>query len=191
MSEKESEKMTDREKSIKEQAKLDRLMLGRRMGLLHISYARTLVDELGEEEGKRLILKAIKRYGTKLGEKRKKGIQHYPTLGTHEKTTEDGMVFWEDGVMTTYGCTIGLESIDQGEPELGALYCYVDPVQTMIGDPESKKKMIHTKVIQCDGICQFALVPITEQEQKDVADINKDLDPDIDPHLWTCKPKKD
>jgi len=28
--------------------------------MLHVSYARTLVDEFGEEEGKRLAVKAIK-----------------------------------------------------------------------------------------------------------------------------------
>ncbi len=39
-----------------------------RLGLLHIAFARTLVDELGEKKGKELILKAIKDYGTKVGE---------------------------------------------------------------------------------------------------------------------------
>lgn len=39
-----------------------------RLGLLHIAFAKTLVDELGEKKGKELILKAIKDYGVRIGE---------------------------------------------------------------------------------------------------------------------------
>ncbi len=40
----------------------------RRLALLHLSFARTLVNELGEARGKKLVLKAIKDYGTRIGE---------------------------------------------------------------------------------------------------------------------------
>ena len=40
----------------------------RRLGLLHLSFAKTLVEELGEKKGKQLVLKAIKDYGTRIGE---------------------------------------------------------------------------------------------------------------------------
>ena len=43
-----------------------------RLGLLHLSFARTLVKELGEEKGKELIIRAIKEYGRKIGEGAKK-----------------------------------------------------------------------------------------------------------------------
>jgi hypothetical protein len=39
----------------------------RRVGLLHICFARMLVDELGEEKGRELIEKAIWEYGTRIG----------------------------------------------------------------------------------------------------------------------------
>ena len=39
-----------------------------RLALLHFSFAKTLVNELGEEKGKELILKSIKEYGTRIGE---------------------------------------------------------------------------------------------------------------------------
>ena len=38
-----------------------------RLALLHLSFAKTLVEELGEEKGKHLILKAIKDYGIRIG----------------------------------------------------------------------------------------------------------------------------
>jgi hypothetical protein len=40
-----------------------------RIGLLHLAYAKTLVKELGEEQGKHLIMNAIKDYGKRCGER--------------------------------------------------------------------------------------------------------------------------
>ncbi len=39
-----------------------------RLGLLHLSFAKTLVEELGEKKGKELVLKVIKDYGIGIGE---------------------------------------------------------------------------------------------------------------------------
>ena len=40
----------------------------RRLAMLHLAFAKTLVAEFGEEKGKQLILKAIKQYGISIGE---------------------------------------------------------------------------------------------------------------------------
>lgn len=76
-----------------------------RLGLLHIAFARTIVDELGEEAGKKLILKAIREYATKIGEKAKEtalaeGLElmpqniksDLPMYGMHERKGERLMV---------------------------------------------------------------------------------------------------
>ncbi|MGI6775435.1 hypothetical protein [Acetomicrobium sp.] len=40
----------------------------RRLAMLHLAFAKTLVAEFGEEKGKQLVLKAIKQYGISIGE---------------------------------------------------------------------------------------------------------------------------
>ena len=45
-----------------------------RLGLLHLSFAKTLVNELGEKKGKELILKAIKDYATRIGKQAKANV---------------------------------------------------------------------------------------------------------------------
>jgi len=39
----------------------------KRMALLHLSYAKTIINELGKEKGEKLVLKAIKDYGMRIG----------------------------------------------------------------------------------------------------------------------------
>jgi len=57
-----------------EEAKQAVGMTARRLGLLHLSFARTLVDELGEKKGEELIMKAIKDYGQRIGQKVKESV---------------------------------------------------------------------------------------------------------------------
>ena len=57
-----------------EEAKRQVELTSQRIGLLHLSFARAIVDELGDEKGKELILKAIKDYGKRCGERVKKGV---------------------------------------------------------------------------------------------------------------------
>src|SRR3972149_1896607 len=51
----------------KEQVKIVSEMLGR----LHIAHARTIVDEMGAEKGKKLILKAIRKHAQLASQKAK------------------------------------------------------------------------------------------------------------------------
>ena len=43
-----------------------------RLAILHLAFSRTLVDELGEEKGRELVLKAIKNYGIRVGKRAQK-----------------------------------------------------------------------------------------------------------------------
>jgi hypothetical protein len=144
-----------------------------RVALLHLSYARTLVDEFGWEEGKRLILKSIKRYGVNVANWTAAGHQGLPRFG-----------FWERREGKPELCELGKVMIELGEPELGALYCLIDPAKTMAADPT--QKMIHTRcMILGDDECRFATVPTTEAER---VDLEKDcdwayVDPLIDDYL--------
>ena len=48
--------------------------MGYMFGQLYYHFAQTLVEELGEEEGKKLILKAVRNYGYERGQKTKEEV---------------------------------------------------------------------------------------------------------------------
>ena len=156
----------------------------RRLGLLHLSFARTLVEELGEKKGKQLVLKAIKDYGTRIGEELKATVtnqgldnnpmnykEDLPLYGMHDRSETVEI----DGEKRTrlYGCVMGKVWNELSAGELGRLYCYVDPAKYMGFNPNFK--LIHTKALpDGDEYCEFALRPTTEQERRDFADKDKD-----------------
>ena len=167
-----------------EEAKEQVRRVCRRLGLLHLSFTRTLVDELGEGRGKQLILKAIKDYGTRIGEEVKANVtaqglendpanykEDLPLYGMH-----DGMEVIEvDGGkrMRAHNCVMGRLWNELGESALGRLYCYVDPAKYMAFNPNFK--LVHTKALpDGDEYCEFAVRPTTKQERKDFADKDKD-----------------
>ena len=157
-----------------------------RLALLHLAYARTIVNELGEEEGKKLVLKAIKDYGKRVGEQARQKVaaqglpttpENYgkasdlPAYGMHtggEKVVVDG-----EERKRAYGCVMGELWIEEGEAELGRLYCYVDPAKYMAYNPDFK--LCHTKAIpDGDEFCEFRVKPTTEQEKRDFASSDSD-----------------
>lgn len=144
-----------------------------RLALLHLAYAKTLVEEYGWDKGKQLILKSMKKYGIYVANWTKAGHQGLPKYG-----------FWERREGKPDLCELGKIMIEMGEPELGALYCLIDPAKTMAADPE--KKMIHTKnMILGDDECQFATVPTSEEDRGDFSKNNDwaHVDPLIDNYL--------
>jgi len=158
-------------------------LTARRLGLLHLSFARTLVDELGEKKGKELIMKAIKDYGKRIGKKVREGVikqglapipENYgvgksrdlPEFGMHEDT--EGVEVGGEKRIRAYGCAMAKVWHEYGEDELGRLYCYVDPAKYMAFNPDFK--LIHIKALP-DGneYCELTVRPTTEQEREDFA----------------------
>jgi len=155
-----------------------------RLGLLHLSFAKTLINELGERKGKELVLKAIKDYSIRIGEQVKakvaaQGLDNdpanykddLPLYGMHEGA---GLVEIDgEERMRAYGCVMGKVWNELGEGKLGRLYCYVDPAKYMAFNPNFK--LIHLKALpDGDEYCELAVRPTTEQERKDFADKDKD-----------------
>ena len=155
-----------------------------RLGLLHLSYAETLVEDLGEEEGKRLIMKAIKDYGARIGEQVRAQVaaqglgpdptnytEDLPRYGMYDET-ELVEVNGEKRIRI-YGCVMGKLWNELGEGELGCLYCYVDPAKYMAFNP--KYKLCHIKALpDGDEYCEFAVRETTEQERADFAGSDAD-----------------
>lgn len=171
-----------------EEAKRQVELTSQRIGLLHLSFAKTIVDELGEEKGKKLILKAIKDYGRKCGERVKKGVvaqgleltpENYgaggtgslPKFGMHEGRE----VVEVDGEkrVRAYGCVMAKIWREYGEEELGRFYCYIDPAKYMAYNPNFK--LVHIKAMpDGDDYCELTVRATTEKEREDFASEDKD-----------------
>jgi hypothetical protein len=152
-----------------------------RLALVHLAYARTIVNELGEKKGKKLILKAIKDYGKRIGTQVRKGVieqglEPVPSnygAGTARDLPEFGMHTGRERVTVNgeqrtraYGCVLGELWLKEGEGKLGRLYCYVDPIKYMAFNPDYK--LIHTQCTpEGGGCCELAVRPTTEQERAD------------------------
>lgn len=172
----------------RDEAKKEVEITSRRIALLHLSYAKTLIEELGEEKGTELIMKAIKDYGIRIGERTRKEVldqgleaspenfargEHFrvPRFGMHE---EHKMLEVEGELrIRAYGCVLGKLWKEYEEEKLGRLYCYVDPAKYMAYNPNYK--LIHIKALpDGDDCCELTVRPTTEKERKDFSSEEKD-----------------
>ncbi|MBN1332840.1 MAG: L-2-amino-thiazoline-4-carboxylic acid hydrolase [Synergistales bacterium] len=176
--------MTDEKKISLRTAEEQVAKVCRRLALLHLSFARTLVEELGEERGKELVLKAVRNYGIRIGRAAKEkalasGLDNRPE-NYMEDLPEFGMHKGVAGVCKegerrtiARGCVMGELWREIGEEALGRLYCYVD-VAKFMGFNEHFK-LIHTACMpDGDRECEFALRETSEEERQDFADPGKD-----------------
>ena len=141
-----------------------------RLALLHLAYAKTLVNEFGWKKGKLLILKAIKDYGMRVADRTQRGFQSLPKYG-----------FWENREGKPRLCELGKLVLESGEGDIGSLYCLIDAAKTMASNPQ--EKLIHTKCLPLgDEHCEFVTVPTTEKDRADFFAENRDWS-HIDPRL--------
>lgn len=142
-----------------------------RLALLHLSFAKTLVEEFGEEKGKKLIIKSILEYGRRIGERIKRGKQDLPKYG----------VYGEHRNGKTYDCVFAKVFQEYDELDLGCLYCYVDAAKSMTIN--YKHKLVHKDCAACgDDYCTFVTLPTTEKERIDFINKKKDWE-HVDPRL--------
>ncbi len=162
-----------------EEARRQVALASRRLGLLHLAFAEVLVDELGEEEGRKMVVRAIKEYGAKIGEaKRKQALEQgleltadtfgklsdLPSIGMHECI--DHVEVDGEKRIRAHGCVMGKVWHEYGQDELGRLYCLVDPASSMAFTPDLK--LIHRKAVpDGDPVCELVLKPTTEEDRRD------------------------
>ena len=156
-----------------------------RLAMLHYAFAKTLVDELGEDRGRQVAMNAIKLYGKLIGEDVRKKVsaqgldnspENYsgdlPLYGIHDRTE----VVRSDGKerKRVHGCVMGKVWHELGADDLGRIYCYVDPCKYMAYNPAFK--LIHHKAMpDGDECCEFTVEPTTEQDKKEFAARDSDL----------------
>jgi hypothetical protein len=150
-----------------------------RLALLHLSFSKVIISELGKVKGKKLILKAIKNYGISIGEeirdyilkeglndnpKNYKNDRDLPLYGMHDR--KEKLSINGEERSRIYGCVMGKVWKELGEDEIGRYYCYVDPAKYMAFNPNYK--LIHTKSIpNGDGYCEFKIESTTKKERED------------------------
>jgi hypothetical protein len=126
-----------------------------RLALLHLAFSRTIVDKFGWADGKQIILDSIKTYGEYVAERTKQGHQGLPKYG-----------FWEKREGKPDLCELGKVMLEMGEPELGSMYCLIDPAKTMASDISSK--LIHKRcMVLGHDECQFDTVETSEKDKED------------------------
>jgi hypothetical protein len=149
----------------------------RRVGLLHMCYARTLVDELGREKGRDLIKKAIWDYGTKIGHRTRQRVEALGLEPTIENFGKGGdlsaigfdhveVVVEGERRVQSLGCAMAEVWHEYGEDELGGLYCLVDPAKMQAYDPDWT--WVHTKKIpNGDECCELTIRPLGAESKKE------------------------
>ena len=171
-----------------EEAKREVALASRRLGLLHLAFAEVLVETLGEEEGRKTIVRAIEEYSKKIGQAkadraRDVGLEpnaetffemsDLPSIGMHEGVEEvevDG-----EKRVRAYGCVMGRVWHEYGGDSLGRIYCYVDPASSMAFDQGCK--FVHTKALpDGDEYCELVMRPTTQKDREAVASPDTDWD---------------
>ncbi len=151
----------------KEEATRQVLSMVRRLALLHHSFAKTLVRELGEERGKEIIRKAIQFYGEQVGRKVREQTVAKGLKTTVENYQEDlPWLAWNTEKVIVEGesrarvhaCNLAQVWNELGEPGLGRLYCGMDQAKYKAYDPELE--CVHEKnVLDGDPYCELAVRP--------------------------------
>lgn len=137
----------------------------RRAALLYHYFAETLISELGENEGRRLILKAIDGYGSHIGRDARKRARDQGLAREPENFQDDlPMMAWEAEEIIVEGekrtrirhCPLAAVWKELGNPAHARLYCFVDQAKMSAFDPEHT--CVHLKnVLDGDPHCELAV----------------------------------
>ena len=134
-------------------------LMARRTALLHYFFSKTIINRLGEEEGKKLISEAIWAYGNYCGTAVRKKVEEMGLPLTEENFDkvpdlpeygwDTDIIALKDGELrpiATY-CPIAATIKESGPDaeKIGRLYCYVDQAKYHAYNPEIE--FVHTKNI--------------------------------------------
>ncbi len=171
--------MSAKEMVTKEECSQQVSLMARRTALLHYFFSKTIIDRLGEKEGKELISKAIWAYGNYCGAFVRKQVEAMGLPLTEENfdTVADLPAYgWTTDTLTLESgevrpiatfCPIaaGIKEIGEDAEKIGRLYCYVDQAKYHAYNPEIE--FVHAKnLLDGDPYCEF-LVRARENKGKE------------------------
>jgi predicted ArsR family transcriptional regulator len=133
--------------------------MGNMFGLLYYHFAKTLVDELGEEKGKELITKAVHNYG----EERGRAIREEVLSQGLKLSVENFYKFsdlpefgWESDEEGVTYCCYAQPWLERNEGELGKLYCEVDIAKIKAYNPKIKVKRL-SSILEGKHCCKYQI----------------------------------
>ena len=140
----------------------------KRLAMLHFYYAKTLLDELGDEEGRRVINAALTAYGHQVGlmaraKTLENGLEPIPEnyLGDIPEWPwlSEGVIIDGEVRERVHHCPLASEWINLGDPAVGRLYCAVDQARMEAFNPECQ--YVHFRTIpDGDSFCECAVRPL-------------------------------
>jgi len=161
-----------------DEAKRQVALVCRRLALLHLAFADSIIDALGQEEGVRLIQRSIKEYGRLIGEAKRaeakrRGLE--PTVEGFEQVSDLPSFGMHEGIervdvegerrVRAHGCVMGRIWREEGKAHLGRLYCNVDPASSMAFNADVK--LVHIKSVpDGDPFCELAMRPTTAGDRQ-------------------------
>ena len=145
---------------------LDQVNLAlRRTALLYHYFADTLIAEFGEDEGRRLVLKAIGAYGSHIGRAAEERAREMGLDTVPENFQDDlPMMAWDaedvvvDGEKRTriHHCPLAKVWRELGNPKHARLYCFVDQAKMTAFNPDHT--YVHLKnVLDGDPHCELVV----------------------------------
>lgn len=151
----------------------------RRTALIYHHFSKTLLEEFGEEKGRKLIRKAIDAYGNHIGgESRMKAEEKGLRLSPENYQDDLPHSAWKSETVTIEGeervrvhyCPLAEEWLTWGDSETARLYCYVDQAKMKAYNPEYE--YVHIKnLLDGDPHCELAVRPVKkvhiDQPEKD------------------------
>jgi hypothetical protein len=131
--------------------------VGNQVGLLFYHFAKTLVNELGEVEGKRLILEAVHSYGTERGTAIREKVENAGlelTMENFVKFSDLPSSGWEYSDEGTTYCCYAEAWMDRGVEDLCRLYCEVDFALVEAFNPKIRAKRV-SSILDGDPCCKL------------------------------------
>jgi predicted ArsR family transcriptional regulator len=168
--------MNANEQSISKEEALVQVRLAlRRAALIYHYFAKTLIDELGEDRGRELILKAVNAYGEHIGKASRRRAQEKGLALSPQNYQEDlPKMAWEAEPVTVDGedrtrvhhCPLAAEWLAMGESRNARLYCFVDQAKMAAFNPEFE--YIHLKnMLDGDPYCEMVVRPASRKSDDD------------------------
>jgi hypothetical protein len=170
----------ERETVSRDEAAHEVRLAARRIALLHMAFGRAATETLGEEKGHRLIVKAIRIYGSLIGAETRaavmrEGLEPVPEnfgVGASRSLPKYGVHAGSEVVSDetgrtryrAYGCVMADVWEEYGAQDIGRLYCLVDPAKYMAFNPAYT--LAHAKAKPSgDPYCEFCVRETTPREQ--------------------------
>ena len=147
-------------------------IMAERLAMLHYHFANTLVQELGEEQGRALVARAIAAYGAEVGERQRQRVVaagftadcvnygRAPDLPALAWSC-DHMPVVNRGGKDIHVCPLALYWIENGRESLGRLYCFVDQAKYTAFDPDCEARHLKN-VLDGDECCDVVAKKRTE-----------------------------